>query len=206
MSHHALQAVQAGFADEAVDSQAVFRATLNALAHPGRPTPVPARATTPSPGRPAAARVLLALLDAECTLWLSPRFAGGGTAAWLRFHTGCQCVTASEQASFLWVAAGDAMPALHTLNLGTDEYPDQSATCVIETGSLANAGASAWQLQGPGIADVQPLNVHGLPDAFELQWAQNQAAFPRGADVFLTTVAQVAGLPRTTRISTSVEA
>jgi alpha-D-ribose 1-methylphosphonate 5-triphosphate synthase subunit PhnH len=201
-----LQQVRPGFHDAALGSQAVFRVALQALSHPGRVLDMPAVAELPRHGQSAAALLLLALLDSDCALWLSPSLANSDAATWLRFHTGCQCVTASEQASFLWIAAGDAMPALHTLNLGTDEYPDQSATCVIETGGLANTGSSAWQLQGPGIADVQPLNAAGLPDAFEAQWVQNQAAFPRGTDVFLTTVTQVAGLPRTTRISTSVEA
>lgn len=206
MNAHQLQQVRPGFHDPAMGSQAVFRVALQALSHPGRVLDMPAVAELPRHGQGAAALLLLALLDSDCTLWLSPSLADADAAAWLRFHTGCQRVTAPEQARFLWVAGGDAMPALHTLNLGTDEYPDQSATCVIETGGLANAGASAWQLQGPGIADVQRLNAAALPDAFETQWARNQAGFPRGVDVFLTTATQVAGLPRTTRISTSVEA
>jgi alpha-D-ribose 1-methylphosphonate 5-triphosphate synthase subunit PhnH len=206
MNADQLQQVRPGFHDAALGSQAVFRVALQALSHPGRVLDLPAVAELPQHGQGAAALLLLALLDSDCGLWLSPSLADSDAATWLRFHTGCQCVSAPEQARFLWVAAGDAMPALHTLNLGTDEYPDQSATCVLETRGLANTGNSAWSLQGPGIAHRQSLDVSGLPDTFETQWAQNQAAFPRGVDVFLTTATQVAGLPRTTRISTSVEA
>ena len=198
MSHHALQAVQAGFADEAVDSQAVFRATLNALAHPGRPTPVPARATTPSPGRPAAARVLLALLDAECTLWLSPRFAGGGTAAWLRFHTGCRTVAKPEEAQFVWVAEGDAMPLLADLNLGSDADPEQSTTVLLDVAGWQ--GGEPLQLAGPGVLGAVTLVAQGLPDTFIQQWQRNHAAFPRGVDLLLASADHVVGLPRSSQL------
>jgi alpha-D-ribose 1-methylphosphonate 5-triphosphate synthase subunit PhnH len=205
MNVNQLQQVRPGFHEPALGSQAVFRVALQALSHPGRVLDVPAVAELPRHGQSAAALLLLALLDSDCALWLSPSLADTDAATWLRFHTGCQCISAPELARFLWVAAGDAMPALRTLNRGTDEYPDQSATCVIETTGLANAGATAWQMEGPGIAHVQPLDISGLPDAFEIQWAHNQAACPRGVDVFLTTGTQIAGLPRTTRLSTSVE-
>jgi alpha-D-ribose 1-methylphosphonate 5-triphosphate synthase subunit PhnH len=206
MNADQLQQVRPGFHDAALGSQAVFRVALQALSHPGRVWDLPAVAELPQHGQGAAALLLLALLDSDCGLWLSPSLVDSDAATWLRFHTGCQRVSAPEKARFLWVAAGDAMPDLNTLNLGTDEYPDQSATCVIETSGLGNAGASAWSLQGPGIAHLQALNATGLPESFEAQWVQNQAACPRGVDVFLTTATQVAGLPRTTRISTSVEA
>lgn len=206
MNADQLQQVRPGFRDAALGSQAVFRVALEALSHPGRLFEMPVEAALPRAGQGAAAMLMLALLDSDCRVWLSPALANSDAATWLRFHTGCQRVAAPEQAQFLWVAQGDALPALYQLQLGSDEYPDQSATCVIETTGLVNTGEDAWQLEGPGIAATQRLAAAGLPTDFEEQWASNHGAFPRGVDVFLSTVTQVAGLPRTTRLRAAMEA
>lgn len=201
--HTHLSALGAGFSREALGSQGVFRAVLQALSQPGAPVLVAHDAEVPATGHSASAAVLLALLDSECTLWLSPRLAASQAGVWLRFHTGCVLVEAPEDARFAWVAAGDDLPALARLQCGSDDYPDQSATCVIDVEALAPEGAGAWQLTGPGIRDAQPLRVAGLPEDFARQWADNQGAFPRGVDVVLATATHIAGLPRTTRIDTS---
>jgi alpha-D-ribose 1-methylphosphonate 5-triphosphate synthase subunit PhnH len=94
------------------------------------------------------------------------------------------------------------MPALHELEQGSDAYPDQSATCVIDVASLNSAHEDgAWELTGPGIQSTQALSVQGLTPDFTSQWAANQARFPRGVDVFLASESHLAGLPRTTRIA-----
>jgi alpha-D-ribose 1-methylphosphonate 5-triphosphate synthase subunit PhnH len=203
-----LSALGAGFSSEALGSQGVFRSVLQALSQPGVPVAVAHDAEVPPTGHGAAAAVLLALLDSECTLWLSPQLASSQAGAWLRFHTGCVLVDHPEQARFAWVAAGDGMPPLESLQRGSDEYPDQSATCVIDVAVLAPAaqGAGAWRLTGPGIRESQSLHVAGLPGDFERQWADNHAAFPRGVDLVLATATHIAGLPRTTRIASTVEA
>lgn len=197
-----LSALGAGFSSEALGSQAVFRAVLRALSQPGDPVALEHDAEVPATGHAASAAVLLALLDSECTLWLSPTLAASQAGTWLRFHTGCVLVDAPEHARFAWVAAGDAIPQLASLQRGSDEYPDQSATCVVDVAVMAPAvdGADAWRLTGPGIRTAQHLHVVGLPGDFAAQWADNHGAFPRGVDLVLATATHIAGLPRTTRI------
>ena len=199
MNAHALQDMLAGFADEALGSQAAFRVALQALAHPGRVTPMAVDAECPPTGHPAAAVLLLALLDADCTLWLSPTLAASSTAAWLRFHTGCRLVSDPAQATFAWVARGEALPPLAALASGSDADPEASTTLVIDLPSLH--GGESLSLNGPGIATTQTLRASGLPGDFLAQWAANHAAFPRGVDVFLAEPGAIAGLPRTTRIA-----
>jgi alpha-D-ribose 1-methylphosphonate 5-triphosphate synthase subunit PhnH len=204
MNHRDLYTLGAGFGNEALGSQAVFRSALEALSHPGRLVEVRHDATVPAHGHAASAALLLAMLDADCTLWLSPKLATSDAALWLHFHTGCQIVTDVSQAQFLWIALGDAMPALTTLAQGTDAYPDQSATCVIDVTALHHAtGADAhWTLRGPGIQAQQQVSVQGLDAGFVAQWTANQARFPSGVDVFLATPHHLMGLPRTTAIAT----
>lgn len=208
---HDLSLVGAGFSHEAFGSQAVFRSALEALSHPGRCIPVEHDAELPTHGNAAAAVFLLAMLDADCALWLSPSLQGSDAAMWLRFHTGCQLVEQAAMAQFVWVGVGDPLPALQSLRQGSDECPDQSATCVVDVDSLsagAGAGADAqhWTLSGPGIRDQALLSVTGMPADFAAQWAHNHAGFPRGVDLFLATREELVGLPRTTRIHTPVEA
>jgi alpha-D-ribose 1-methylphosphonate 5-triphosphate synthase subunit PhnH len=204
MKAPALHNMVPGFHDPSLGSQAVFRVALQALSHPGLPLNMPLDTALPTQGHGAAAALLLGLLDADTTLWLSPSLADGDAAAWLRFHTGCQRVDQPESAQFLWLARGDAWPALAALQQGSDEYPDESATCVIEVQALNDHGPG-WLLQGPGILGQRSLRADGMHQDFQAQWAASHAQFPRGVDVFLATPTQVVGLPRTTRILNSAE-
>lgn len=202
MKQEALQRVRPGFDDPVVDSQAVFRGVLQALSLPGRVVAVPSRAEVPEcRGSEAAAQILLALLDSHCRLWLSASLQGSDVEAWLRFHTGCRLETDAAKAQFLWCAAGDEWPSLAALNLGTDESPDQSATCLLELDALHEAAGAEWTLHGPGIPGTQSMSVRGLPEDFEAQWAANHGVFPQGVDVLLTARSEVVGLPRTTRVA-----
>ncbi|MCW5259125.1 phosphonate C-P lyase system protein PhnH [Verminephrobacter eiseniae] len=142
MTASILSSLGAGFSNQALGSQAVFRAVLQALAHPGRSVAVLHDAQTPAVGQRASAAVLLALLDSDCRLWLSPRLAASDAGPWLRFHTGCTLVSEPGLAGFAWVAQGDALPALRSLAQGSDSDPDRSATCVVDV-ALAGAGAVA---------------------------------------------------------------
>lgn len=199
MSNPDLNTLVAGFDHEAFGSQAVFRTALQALSHPAWPVDMPMGAAAPRHGHMAAAVLLLGLLDADTRLWLSPALADSDAATWLRFHTGCTLVSDAAQAQFCWLAQGDEWPGLAQLEQGSETWPDQSATCVIEVERL-QGNAPGWTLQGPGIPNERQLKVQGLPHGFEDQWQMNHANFPRGVDVFLASPTQIAGLPRTTRL------
>ena len=201
MSSPDLTRLVPGFDQESYGSQAVFRAALEALSHPGRPINMPRVASTPGPGQRAAALLLLALLDADTKLWLSPSLAGSDAAAWLRFHTGCRLVTEPAASQFCWMGNRDWTHGLDQFNQGSDNWPDQSATCVIDVERF-DAGQTGWILQGPGISGAQRVRVQGLPAGFESQWQANHARFPRGVDVFLASTDQILGMPRTVRLRT----
>jgi alpha-D-ribose 1-methylphosphonate 5-triphosphate synthase subunit PhnH len=202
-----LSTLGAGFADLARGSQAAFRTALQALSHPGRPFRMPADVQAPTRGNAAAAVLLLALLDADTTLWLSPSLAAGDAGAWLRFHTGCVLTTEFAAAHFVWTTP-DELPALQSLAHGSDAYPDQSATCVIDVPDFLSVAdgidLGAWVLRGPGIDGEARLHVGGLSPAnaatFVAQRAANHAGFPRGVDMLLASSDRIVGLPRTTSV------
>ena len=205
MKSQELQNVVAGFTHEAFGSQAVFRTSLNALSYPGRPLEMPLDCALPGQGQGAAVALLLGLLDSDTTLWMSPSVLHSDATPWLRFHTGCKVVEDVRTAQFIWVAYGDSLPQMSSLMLGSDAYPDQSATCIIETQGF-DTDVTDLVLKGPGIEGERALKVLGLPDAFLEQWTNNHGIFPRGVDVFLTDATHIVGLPRTTRISRKAKA
>ncbi|MDF0605185.1 phosphonate C-P lyase system protein PhnH [Neisseriaceae bacterium TC5R-5] len=199
MNVHDLSALGAGFSNLALGSQQVFRAVLDALAHPGRAIALQHDAQTPDIANGHAAAILLALLDADTTLWLSPRLHQSDVAAYLRFHTGCTLVVEPALADFAWLAAADELPALACFAQGTALYPERSTTCLIEVDRIS--AGHGWTLCGPGIREPISLQVSGLPAGFAEQWADNHASFPCGVDVLLLTRQQLFGLPRTTQLT-----
>lgn len=198
MSENAMQDLRAGFHHEAFGSQAAFRTALQALAYPGRIWPMSIEADVPPGGHAASSVLMLALLDADTALWLSPALAACPVGHWLRFHTGCRLTSDLRQAQFVWVGTGDPVPALSALALGSDADPQTSATLLLDVPDLQ--GGEPYVLSGPGIAGEQTLAVRGLPTNFAAQWADNHAAFPRGVDLLLASDRALVGLPRTVRV------
>ena len=204
-----------GFDEPVAASQRVFRAALRALSHPGSQVAFSVRAHGPSRGNTTGAALLLALLDADCGLWLAPTLADGDAPAWLRFHTGCRIVTEPAEADFAWAGGLDELPALSAFALGTDCAPERSATCIVdvagfESESPVRRSRSLLMMQGPGIEREACLDVAGWSEAqvrdLEAQWVHNQVLFPRGVDLFLAAPGALVGLPRTTQLRAVAEA
>jgi alpha-D-ribose 1-methylphosphonate 5-triphosphate synthase subunit PhnH len=197
MSAVDLVSVGPGFADPVLDSQAAFRGCLSALATPGTVVNIGA-GLEPLPNLDAAASaLLLALLDQDTRLWLSPGAAAGGAAANLKFHTGCSMAAFPREADFALVAGVEELPPLEAFSAGSREYPERSATIVLQVPAILESG---WRLTGPGIRDEVRLSVPALGDGFLQQWEHNRARFPRGVDLYLSCGDLLCGLPRTTRI------
>jgi alpha-D-ribose 1-methylphosphonate 5-triphosphate synthase subunit PhnH len=207
MSVLSLQDMAPGFADSTAQSQAVFRSALDAMARPGTPVSIPtASLVSPTPGtHAAAASLLLALLDQDCALWLSPTLADGPAAAWLRFHTGCLIEQDCSKADFVWAASIAELPPLEQLKQGSAEYPDQSATCVVNVTAwriAAESEADAVSLRGPGVRDLRTLAVDGMDAGFVQQHHAMQAHAPCGVDIFCCAGGAVLGFPRSVRLAT----
>jgi alpha-D-ribose 1-methylphosphonate 5-triphosphate synthase subunit PhnH len=90
------------------------------------------------------------------------------------------------------------MPDLDRFDAGTDEYPDRSATIIVQVDMLS-AGVGR-RLTGPGIESEVRLDAPGLPERFWEGLRANHGRFPRGVDVLLTAGSRLAALPRTTAV------
>jgi alpha-D-ribose 1-methylphosphonate 5-triphosphate synthase subunit PhnH len=180
-------ALEGGFADRPVEAAHAFRAALGAMARPGTVHRV-AGARPPAPLSPAAGALALTLADGDTPLWLAPSLDGEALRAWLRFHTGAPFAVPGE-ARFAF-GRWEELP-LDAFAIGTPEYPDRSATLLVEVDEIGRE----HRLTGPGIEREAWLTV---PDP---GWHRaNRARFPLWLDVFLACGDRLAALPRTVRV------
>jgi alpha-D-ribose 1-methylphosphonate 5-triphosphate synthase subunit PhnH len=192
-----LASIAPGFSDIATSSQSLFRASLSALSRPGRIVRIDDAVDIAAPGHKAAGALLLALLDQDTTLWLSPTLRESSCASFLRFHTGCELTDDHSEADFAWVNDERELPVLASLRQGSDEYPDRSCTLLLQVSRLDSD--RQWRISGPGI-DGESYFGADLSEEFIAQRIAMQKSFPRGIDLLLSHGDALMGLPRSTRI------
>jgi alpha-D-ribose 1-methylphosphonate 5-triphosphate synthase subunit PhnH len=136
----------------------------------------------------AAGVLVLTLCDGATPVHLAGAHDCPSLRDWITFHTGAPLVGA-EQAAFA-VGTWGALQPVSRFAIGQPDYPDRSATLIVEMPALSATGP---RLTGPGIKDSAHLS---LPET--AAFIANRALFPLGFDCFFTVGAQVAGLPRST--------
>ena len=188
-----------GFGDPVIDSQAVFRAVMDAFAAPARAVVVRVPSVEPpSPLSAMSAAIILALCDFETTVWLDPALAGKPDVEdYIRFHTGAVLVDDPARAAFAMISDLEKMPPLDAFAQGNAEYPDQSTTLILQVDALSATGA---QFEGPGFQTRRRFEARPMPTGFERQWQGNTALFPRGVDLIFAAPNAIAALPRSSRL------
>ncbi|MGR3805050.1 phosphonate C-P lyase system protein PhnH [Marinibacterium profundimaris] len=189
MSTAATAALTGGFANPPVDAAHAFRATMDVMARPGEIRQL-TQARPPAPLSVAAGTLILTLCDPETGLHLAGAHDTKDVRDWVAFHTGAPIVPA-EAATFA-LGTWKALSPISRFPVGTAEYPDRSATLIVERAELGAAGAT---LQGPGIRETATLD---LPEV--AAFAANHRLYPLGLDFFFTAGSRVAALPRSTAV------
>jgi alpha-D-ribose 1-methylphosphonate 5-triphosphate synthase subunit PhnH len=182
-------ALDGGFADAPREAAHAFRAALTVMARPGRIERL-SGARPPAPLSVAAGTLILTLCDPETPVHLAGAHDTEEVRGWIAFHTGAPVVP-RDRAAFA-VGTWEALLPLGDYRIGEAEYPDRSATLIVELAAVAQEGAT---LTGPGIRDTARLS---LPETEAFR--TNALLFPLGLDFYLTSGDRVAALPRTTRI------
>ncbi|HEX2146683.1 MAG TPA: phosphonate C-P lyase system protein PhnH [Pseudorhizobium sp.] len=198
MSIHA-QALSGGFAQPVFDAQSVFRLLMDGMSRPGTIQNMSIEIDQPPPLGRAAAAVALTLCDGDTTFWLHADFRKTPVAEWISFHTGASLSAEKAQATFAFMRASAGICSFDLFASVTQEYPDRSATIVIEVAAIGEG--RPLTLSGPGIRDQVTIQVDGLPELFDDVWQANRALFPRGVDVILSAGQHLLCLPRTTNIA-----
>jgi alpha-D-ribose 1-methylphosphonate 5-triphosphate synthase subunit PhnH len=184
-----------GFEAPVAASHAVYRKVLEAMSRPGRVVECGVGLVPPAPLKPAAAAIMLALLDAETPLWIAG--GSGEIQAYLQFHTGCPLVKEAQDAMFALIATPAALSPLSDFQHGSDTYPDLGCTLIIEAPEF---GGKPLTAKGPGINGSTPFPRCGMPESFWSERRSLEALFPRGVDLFFTHDEKLAALPRSTRL------
>ncbi len=182
-------ALSGGFVDAPTQSARAFRAVLEAMARPGTIHTV-AGATPPAPLSVAAGVALLTLTDPTTPLHLAGAADCQPVRDWVAFHIGAPLVSAEDAAFAL--GTWDALQPVTRFKIGQPDYPDRSATLIVEVDRLTNHGPA---LTGPGIALATWLS---LPETAAFH--ANRALFPLGFDCLFTCGNRLAGLPRSTKV------
>lgn len=179
-----------GFTDPSIQSAHAFRQVMEAMARPGTIHDIEG-AQPPEGLSMAAGAVVLTLCDRDTPVHLSGASDCDAVRAWLAFHTGAPLVGPSH----CMFAIGDwqALAPLSSYPVGSPQYPDRSATLIVECDRLEAAGAV---LSGPGIRTKAALS---LPEVETFR--ANRTLFPLGLDFILTCNSQLAALPRSTEVS-----
>ncbi|MGC1505368.1 MAG: phosphonate C-P lyase system protein PhnH [Sulfitobacter sp.] len=184
------ETLSGGFTDPAIQSAHAFRSVMEAMGRPGTLQEIEG-AHPPAPLSPAAGAVLLTLCDTDTPVYLAGAADCDAIRAWIAFHTGAP-LTGPTQCMFA-VGTWDALGPLSTYPVGTSQYPDRSATLIVETPEFGTPGAT---LTGPGIKKSIALS---LPEVEAFQ--SNNALFPLGLDFIFTSGNRLAALPRSTTVT-----
>lgn len=180
----------------AIENQATFRTLMDCMACPGEIKTLRC-ADAPPPLMVGSAAVVRSLADYETPVWGDAVLAQPAVAAWIRFETGAPIVTEPQRATFALVGNGADLPDFAAFSAGSEDYPDRSATLIVQVERFSGALLS---LTGPGIQTERMLAAELLPADFVERWAANHAQFPRGVDVLLVAGDRIAALPRTVRV------
>lgn len=183
------QALEGGFQQPAIDAAHAFRAIMEAMARPGKINKVTG-AVPPQPLSVAAGACVLTLCDHETPIYLVGEHDNAMVREWISFHTGSPLVNA--EACLFALGTWDVMLPLNRFSVGTAEYPDRSATLIVELDELSNEGSI---LSGPGIESTVKLS---LPISDVLK--HNHRQYPLGLDFLFTESSRIAALPRSTEV------
>ncbi|MBE2276299.1 MAG: phosphonate C-P lyase system protein PhnH [Rhodobacteraceae bacterium] len=182
-------ALSGGFAVPPVAAAHAFREVLEAMARPGTIRRV-AGAQPPAPLSVAAGVALLTLADGTTPLHLAGAADCPAVRGWIAFHIGAPLVAAGE--AVFAIGTWAALQPVARFRIGQPDYPDRSATLIVEVDRLANDGPV---LTGPGVEVTARLS---LPETAAFR--TNRARFPLGFDTIFTCGDRLAGLPRSTRV------
>jgi alpha-D-ribose 1-methylphosphonate 5-triphosphate synthase subunit PhnH len=184
--------------EAAVDSSYIFRSIMRAMSRPGQIHAFLPPVTAPAPLFPGTAAILLTLCDFQTPIYLPPGMAGLDVTKYLRFHTGAPLTPDAAGSSFAVLVAGRDRPPLTDFPQGTHEYPDRSATLLVQVPRMSAGGPVA--LRGPGIESTADLTVEGLDVGFWHEMMRNHDGFPIGVDVVFVAPDAICACPRSTTI------
>lgn len=177
-----------------------FRSILRSFSKPAVPTSIVKVESAPPPLLPTTAAIGLTLFDYQTPIWLSAELNTDAVRKFLRFHTGAPLITDPAAASFAIITLAETQPEWPSFNPGSHEYPDRSATVIVQVPALTTG--DAVRVSGPGLKDPVDFHVAGSTPDFWEHVQGNNSLFPIGNDFMFASPEAIAALPRSSAIAT----
>jgi alpha-D-ribose 1-methylphosphonate 5-triphosphate synthase subunit PhnH len=189
--------VQPGLTNPVYDAQGIFRLLLNGMAEPGLIARLDDVQDFPVGLNAASYAIALTLFDQDTCIHLSSSLQHDAIKDSLRFHSAVDLVPSCDMADFVICNEIDR-PDLDQLNAGSETYPDQSCTLIIQCDSFFKG--IIYRATGPGIETSRKIRCSGFNDTLLHQRESLAAQFPLGIDLILTCGREFFCIPRTTKL------
>ena len=190
-----------GFENSEIGSAIVFRKVVEAMSGPGS-IHTPRIALNPPVGLNAmTCAMVLTLCDMDTPLWIQPCRHRESIRRYVSFHTGSPIASDVQEATHVIVRSPVCENVLENLAIGTEAYPDRSATVLMMVDEFQ--GRKLISLKGPGIDGSARLAVIPVNGMF-WEWRKRmEGLFPLGVDILFGSEYSLSRLPRSTVISTA---
>lgn len=185
-----------GFDSSSYQSQATFKAILNATSEPGKLITLDNYNFTWDNLNAATVAILLTLCDHDSTVYLNQEYATQPNLKSLAFHTQAKTVPESH-ANFVVIHHQPTQQELDNLNLGTDLSPEESSTVIVQVDDFSEG--NLLQLRGPGILHKREINLP-LSETLHHYFKMQRNHFPKGADFIFTYENHLIAIPRSTSV------
>lgn len=197
------------FEDTVEQSQAYFRFLLKAMSEPGTIIDTDkfnidtskldlSKATNTSQQVFSSTwEIMQAVLDSDCTIYLSPILAEPTLIQSIQFYTDATITDTTKNADFAFLTLAE-LTTTDEFNSGTLEAPHHSCTMVIQVNNITHNPQLI--LSGPGIKTSKSIEIENLSPEQTRQIENNHRNYPCGLDFIFTTPKQIMALPRSTLI------
>lgn len=186
-----------GLANPVYDSQGIFRLLLKGMSEPGLIARLDDVHQYPLQLNAASYAIALTLFDQGTAIYLAPSLQHNEVIDSLRFHNSINLLQSSSHADFVICNESDR-PDLDQLNAGTEAYPDQSCTMIIQCDSFFKG--IIYRASGPGIESSRKIRCSAFNGSLLHQREKLSSLFPLGIDFILTCGNEFFCIPRTTRL------
>lgn len=188
--------IQQGFNNPVLAAQTTFRQLLTAMSEPATKHVVNDSVSSPINLNAASYSIALTLLDQNTKVALTDSLKTPQIVSSIQFHCSVEWVDEVELADFLFCDESDESPDLFALKPGTETYPDQSCTLIIQCNSFSQG--QTFKLTGPGIQTYHTIQCSAITASlFESRQKINQL-FPLGIDMIFTCGHEFFCIPRST--------
>jgi alpha-D-ribose 1-methylphosphonate 5-triphosphate synthase subunit PhnH len=191
---------------DSLESQAIFRMILYAMARPGKIVNLPNFKIDPPVGSKASLDskypflVLFTFLDSYVRFKVLDRknsIDATDVSTYVSTHTGSR-EAPIEEADFILIYGGSSKGLVSRMKRGSLKYPNESATLIYGVEFLGE-GSLHLTLSGPGVPSVCELDLEGVEMDEMRDLIRANSEFPLGLDViFSDKDGKAACLPRST--------